>query len=334
MADIYNIPGDDGELWRIDKLIEYKQLTDYVDLSTLKSYMQKHFTKDKESFDNVVKLAWYHSLTYSEVSALWMLNNDKDIDYKSVYTWFKTYRDSLPFSSARVYCKNMGWFVPLMRRWLFHTNHVHPYEWLRSIVKDEDTAGEKYDKIYKELNKWDYMGRFSIDLFLQVLETAYYADAFPFLVKSQEPPFKWGKGSNLTSGMLNLIYEDDAANKFDKTGHLDPCLIDKLDDGLDRLYMRCTQKGLSIQSHTTIIPRICTFRNLFKGKRYVGYHQDRQLEQIQQISAIKNSDLDCIDELYGIRKTLWGDHMLGEVSGWQGIRKERKKLFLKTGRLI
>lgn len=327
--DLYNIPGDNGKLWRIDKLIEYKQIADYADIPVLAEY-----SKYLKNEDEAILVAWFFSLTYSEPSTFWLLDNFDyfDIDKSGLTDFWKTYKENLPFCSSRQYCKNMDWFVPLMGKFMATTKR-HPYRWFNSLYNIQDTPEKKYEKIFSTINSWKYMGRFSSELFMLAIEAISENMDIP-KIYANSPPFSWKKGSNVTSGMLNLLYLDEEANAFDKSGKFDKDLEPILNKGVKTLYKRCAQKDLKIKDYTTIIPRICSFRNLFKGNRYVGFHQDRQLEGIISISKLKGTNLNSIDLLYDIRKQLYPKYLLGELNNWSGTRKERKKLFLNTGELI
>lgn len=82
---------------------------------------------------------------------------------------------------------------------------------------------------------------------------------------------------------------------------------------------------------SVVTPKICSWRNLFKGKRYGGYHHDRQLEQIKHYEACYPGD-PLWKELYKIRELTFPKTLLGEWCGWSGIRKERKTLWLREGK--
>ena len=79
------------------------------------------------------------------------------------------------------------------------------------------------------------------------------------------------------------------------------------------------------------IGKICSFRNLFKNARYGGFHHDRQLQVIKEYEKVLPEYEYLWKECYDLRKTMFDKRFLGELNGWNGIRKERKKLWLTTG---
>ena len=327
--DLYNIPGDDGKYWRMDKLIECKQMVEYADVPVIAEY-SKHLNTP----DEAILVAWFFSMTYSEPSAFWLLDNLDYYHMDKAYLndFWRTYKEKIPFNSSRRYCRNMDWFVPLMSNFMAKTKR-HPYRWFKSLYDESDSPEDKYKKIYSELIRYKFMGRFSTELFMWAIDALSQYGLIP-KVYAKEPPFSWKNGSNVTSGMLNLIYLDEEANLYDKTKQLNKNLEPLLDEGLEKLYERCKYKNVQVNDYSTIIPRICSFRNLFKANRYMGYHQDRQLEGMLKLSKLSNTDISSIEKLYAIRKNLYSKELLGELNDWTGIRKERKKLFLTTGRIL
>jgi hypothetical protein len=223
----------------------------------------------------------------------------------------------------------MDWFEPLMEKFMEETSGA-PYTWIEGIANSSKDPIKAYNNIEKYLSKWKFMGRFSIDRFTEIAVSMGDAGLIPIRLKSSE--VAWKKGSNLTSGMLNLYYMDTEAELFDREGVIseDNLIFLKekvyeVQDAVLKVYPNQENKDLIV-----IISKVCSFRNLFKGARYGGFHHDRELEQI--IAYEQSYPLDSLwQELYDIRKAIFTPDMLGEVGGWTGIRKERKKLWLQSG---
>lgn len=329
--DIYNIPNDTGGTWRMDKLIEYRKAVDYVDLPIFREFAKAHYLTLNEQ----IMCALFFSITYSEVSALWLYDNmgyryltDEGID-----KFWRENKHRIQFSSARTYCKNMDYFPSILKDFTKLCN-MDPLGWFTDVLVSNRaySAEDAYRAIFNELKLIRYMGRFSAELFLLVLEAFQDAGIFPFKIKSASKPFKWKDGSKETSGMLNLLYMDEEADRFDKEGYLDPHTIELLDEGLATLTERCIQMGYKNDTYSDILPRVCSFRNVIKCRRYAGYHHDRQLEQIN--AYLNDEDMFSVDTTYfilGARRVLYPEKLLGEIRGWNGVRPERKKLFREKG---
>jgi hypothetical protein len=276
-----------------------------------------------------VMLAWYNSMSYCAITAIFLFNKLKGIQEKDLDAFWETNKDKLIFASARRYVGSMNWFVPLMK--LFHTSiYNQPYEWLK-FHAGKGTAQQKYDHIYIHLMKWRYMGRFSVDLFTDAMVQMYEAGLIDIPFKAED--FEWKNGSNITSGMFNLFYRDEEADLFDKNRTLTNGQIEWLETGL-KVVMEAIQNKYPETSDEKafqgITQKLCSFRNLWKGARYGGFHHDRQLEQLRKYQ--KNYPADPLwNELFELRKKIYDHELLGEIGGWKGIRKERKKLWLEKG---
>lgn len=326
--DLYNIPGDDGNFWRINKLIDYKHFIPFADTTFLAAYAKKYHLSN----DDKIVLIWYHSVTYSEISAVYLFHrlNWRTITKSQVKDFWGTYKPSICFSSSRRYAKNMDWFVPLMDSFMRAIKRK-PFKWFSDVIKDTKDPVQRYNALWNEMSRWGFMGNFSISQFLVCFIEMYSQGIFPYEL-AEDPGINWYKGANMTSGLLNALYLDEEANRFDKSGYLDPNLIPVLDNGLLIVQDLFAQKYPDDNSSfADITPRICPFRNLFKKSRYGGYHHDRQLEQLYAMQEGQLADDQIADSLFELRSEIYPSVFLGEVNGWRGIRKERKKLFVEKG---
>jgi hypothetical protein len=318
------IPNDKGrgKNWRLNKFVEYQHYAPAVDPLTYCEYAKRK----KLTLDNCIRLAWYHSLTYCEVTAAFLLEQHKAIE-KDPDTFWAVHKPTLIFGSARRYVQSMNWFVPLVNVFNSITDG-RPYEWL------VETAGQgrpldKFNEISEELASWKFMGRFSVDLFTEALIAMNRHGLIP--LKIEAAGYDWKKSSNLTSGLLNIFYMDEEADDFDKTGKL-PVDTGVLDDYLgvvlEAVHWEYPDQDVD---DVTVINKICSFRNLFKASRYGGFHHDRQQGNLILYKQ-RYPEYPLWKEMYKIRAAIFPEHMLGEKMGWKGIRTSRKKLWLEQGR--
>ena len=77
--------------------------------------------------------------------------------------------------------------------------------------------------------------------------------------------------------------------------------------------------------------KICSFRNLFKASRYGGFHHDRELGVLREYEKTLPQYEDLWDRVFRLRRAMFDERFLGELHNWNGIRKERKKLWLEKG---
>jgi hypothetical protein len=322
-----DIPNDLGGDWRIDKFVEYQHAVPPIYQPILTQY-----AKDVDlSEDDAVVLAWYMSVTYSEISAVWMMNA---LPYKNVDSsvdWFARYSEQMIFGSSKKYNRYNGRFSWLMRQFkdLYGDK---PSETLYRVI-GQGTEKAKYDRALAYNLGIKECGRFSAELFN---ECCLFLSEAGFLNARMSSPnsIDWDKGANLTSAMFNLLRRDDLADEYDKLGKLTQemrDLVPKLNETLlvirDKIWKKYPERQVDVPLFS---PKLCSFRNLFKCSRYGGYHADRQLEHIRKYADWHPAD-PTWQHLYEIRKKTLLPNFLGEVNGWTGIRKDRKYLWIRRG---
>lgn len=323
-----NIPNDFGHPYRLDKFVDYQHFAPSIDPVTYTEYARRRQLTE----DEAIVLAWYHSVTYCEITAGLLL---EELPYKRIqpYTVEKYWEENksrLIFGSARRYAKNMDWFYPLMDQFMREIRR-QPSEWLNRVAgvnEPNSTPTSRYNRIYKELSKWKFMGRFSIDLFLEAI-ISLSKEGF-IDIDLEIPGWDWKSCSNLTSGLYNIFYMDKEADEYDKTGYIQDT---KVLDGFIKEVVTAVNNKYPEQRASTpaMVNKICSFRNLFKGHRYGGFHHDRQLGNLLEYKKSYADKVELWNDFFDIRRDLFPDHMLGEVGGWTGIRTERKKIWLREG---
>lgn len=323
------IPNDTGHPWRLYKFVEYQHKVPPIGPATYIAYAKKYNLDE----DDCIMLAWYNSMSYCEVTAIYLL---RELDWKrmklrDVQEFWNYNRDKLLFVSARRYVKNMDWFVPLMDTFMREIKR-EPMKWLKNIAH---TNGDfrlpklRYKNVYNHLMKWKYMGRFSVELFMDAL--VQFSREGLISIRFEGEDFDWRKGSNITSGMLNMFYCDKVADIYDKTGKIDDETVELLGELIEQVQAAIKEKYPSQDTSIGVItPKMCSWRNLFKGRRYGGYHHDRQLEQLKHYKK-EDWHNSLWDELFDLREEIFDPVLLGEIGGWKGIRKERNKLWLERG---
>lgn len=324
--DLYKIPGDTGHPFRLNKFIEYQHFAPAIDPIINTEYA----LRNNFSPSDCIVLAWYHSVVYCEVTAIWLYNA---LDFyhmtpKTLKKFWADYKNVMVFGSARKHAKNMNWFVPLMSQFRKNTKG-HPYQWLKSLCTDEEPKN-RYIQLSKEVSNWKYTGRFSVDLFMEALIAFNKAGMIP--ISFEAPEYDWKKCSNLTSGLMNIMYLDEEADVFDRTGKI--LVPEELLNKRVKQIQKAVQRAYPNQDTdiVSVMNKICSFRNLFKKSRYGGFHHDRELGNIR----FYQSNLPEWEEIWScilnIRENKFPNRLLGEKNGWDGIRKERKKLWVERGK--
>ena len=321
-----NIPNDTGHPWRLNKFIEYQHQVPSIHYRTLGAYINKH----KLTQDDAIFLSWLMSVTYNEITCMLIFES---LDWKTmtldnVKEYWKENKEVLNFGSARKYAKNMDWFVPLIGSFMKLVKR-NPYKWLRDFkcVYPTDT----YTRINRAVLGIEYVGRFSADLFMEMI--VHLSRLKVIGIQVEEPlQLDWKNCSNLTSGLLNIFYKDAAADVFDKTHHIAPSDIEYLNRKILQVQ-KSVQEVYPEQDCDLMmfVGKICSFRNLFKSSRYGGFHHDRQLGVLKEYEKALPNRKSVWEDVYELRKAMFNPKLLGERGNWSGIRKERKKLWIEKG---
>lgn len=320
MSDIYHIPNDDGKRYRLDKFVEYQHEVPSIHYRFLGEYIKTH----KFDKDITVDFCFLMCVTYNELTCILLHEMLKTSSPEEIWD---NYKKNLSFGSARKYAKNNDQFVDLIYGWRSITNNM-PFEWLNCQIlpSEEQTCVN----VQRHIQNVKNVGRFASDLFIEML--VYLKDYLEIRIK-EPTTIDWKNCANLTSGIFNIFYEDEKANQFDKTKKVTPLEIRYLSTKLSTIQKSIQQTYPEQDSEISMfIGKICSFRNLFKNARYGGFHHDRQLGVLKQYETIFPQYNYLWEECYELRKQIFPSRFLGELNGWDGIRKERKKIWLTTGK--
>ena len=319
MSDLYHIPNDDGKTYRLKKFVEYQHEVP----ATHYRFVAKYCLDNKLSKDDIVEASFVTAMTYSEVTTVFILELLSKYNYEQIW---QNFGENLNFGSARKHMKLKNRFSVCASDWLYLKGD-QPYAFVKSLESTD--ACKTYKNIQKAIQSIPEIGRFSSDLFLELL--VYLKENLSLNIK-QPLSIDWHDGSNLTSGIYNIFYEDEKAEEYEKT---------KAVSHEETLYLTAKLKQIqqAIKSTypeqdcqiTMFLDKVCSFRNLFKNARYGGFHHDRQLAVIKQYQNIFPQYDYLWQYCYEVRKAIYPHKLLGELNGWDGIRKERKKLWTTQG---
>lgn len=319
MSDIYHIPHDDGKLYRLNKFVEYQHKAYAVDSRFLKAYSER----EKLTKDQVTDLAFLHAILYNEITAVLMVEIGREMDYLDI--WAK-YSKDINIGSARKHTRYNGRFGCMIVEYKAITEKGK-WNTIQSLLTDNPVAN--YERIYNWISVIHDVSRFSADLFCEVL---LLCREYLGLKIEQPPEIDWVNGCNITSGIYNIFYEDEKANEFDRHNRVTKTEARYLKEKLGEIHREIEKVYPEDAEITMFIGKICSFRNLFKGARYGGFHHDRQLEVIRGYEKKFPQYQYIWDKCHEIRKDIFPHCLLGELNGWNGIRKERKKLWLTQGK--
>lgn len=301
---------------RINEFLKYHRYGDgECNGILLKAYSDKLSMGENDRFD----LALFYAITYSIPSALKLLRDRERIN-ENVLEYIEKNKQKIIFQSDRRYMRCNGLFEKTMN-WYVNAGDIK--ERFESVCLEGNTI--KLDKAIQHVKKWVSFGRFASFLFI---ETYVYLLGRDYL----NTKFDWKNGDTATSGMLNLLGLDKEASYYDKTKTIPKNIsVEWLDEKLDWLLESIRATGGN-DNVSCVETSLCAYRKFFKGSRYNGYYLDRQLEEINQF--IKNGqELESCRILLGLRSKIFDNRYLGEIGGWNGVRKKLKRLYINTGKV-
>ena len=256
-------------------------------------------------------LAFVYGTSYSCTTTIRFLTEFPTIEeatYKKVSEFWDNQRESLWYQPDKRYLKNNNQVVPAIRdmRRLCGANMKG---YLAPLLK------QGFDTAYKEIVKrWSFFGPSGAYLFFDAIY-AYVPELY-----SEPTRLDWKNcGQTVPEGMAQLLGLDEQAL------HEEPYDLSRYDRVVDSMVKKRGWNKNVIESN------LCFFRKLYKGTRYLGYYADRQLEECSATAKIVKKR--CGVDLWKLREETTPASMRGEVGGWNGIRKDRYKLFLRTGTL-
>lgn len=303
-----------------DRMIEYVKY--HIDgdsdcnVVLMKKWADRHNLGLQDRFD----LAYFFSITYCVSSGIYMFKNKRKI-LNNIDSWVEKNKGKIIFQSDRKYVRMSDTFSKCIKFYKDNLNDVNCF--LDGIVKDKIIVLEK---ALEKVQKWFFFGRFSSYLFL---ETFIGLTEYGF----ENATIDWKNGDTATSGIMNLFGLDKSADYFDKNDKIPSNLnYDKLNEMLDITLKEISSCG-GDNDVLGVETSLCAYRKFFKGTRYNGFYLDRQLEEI--IKTNKYDEYKDINkELLEFRSSMFDKKYLGEISGWEGIRKEAKKLYKNEGIIL
>ena len=319
---MYNIPGDTGHPWRLNKFIDYHSLGDAdMNFPILIRYADAH----KLSVKNRLWMAFLYSTCYCVGTTIFLFEElplDDTLTPKKVRDFWSIFKAPLIFQTDRRYVKNMNWFIPLVSDWMKKVGH-NPVRYFKKL--QGRSPQETYMNLYKEMMNWRYFGRFTTFLFIEAV-----TKLTP--IKADADWFDWKNGNTATSGMLHILYLDEEASDFDIHGYIEPCTLRLLEKRLPQVIKAIQKQYPQVSTNITDLETsLCGFRKLFKGTRYGGYYIDRVQDEIIKLQANLPDYNYVWEELWGYRLEAFNHQFLGEVKGYKGIQKHRCKDWLEKG---
>jgi len=269
-------------------------------------------------------MSFLYGCTYSAPAVYYIMNEFPDyenVNVKRLQKWWNKNKNKVVFQSDRAKVKNFNQFVPAFESYqkLIGGSQRDAFSKFFSI-KD---LKSRYDSVYEFTSDLWYFGRFSLFNYLECLSelTDLSMDASSLYLQEAE---SCRNGLCYACGRLDMVTLHHNLPKS-------PIDYNFLEEKLFQLYNELKVENPEIPvTYFNIETVLCAFKKLFWETRYLGYYIDRFFEEL---SVLNNNVSDGVEWsiLWDFRKEFFNPFFLAEIRHYNGIRKERGKLFNRYG---
>lgn len=308
----FGIPGDSLKLRR--KVFSELMTPDEKGYMDGEDYglMRPFVAAENPDLETRLWMAFLYGMSYSCSTTLRFLHEFPtlaDVTPSKANHFWDQNKPTLWFQPDKKYLKNNDQVVEAIKS-IYRLSHKDLTGYLTPLLE------QGFDATYQEITKrWKFFGPMGAYLFFDAIY------AFCPELYSDPSTLDWKNcGRTVGEGMAHLIGEDAQAlgdEPFDTPRY------NKKVETITKAF-QCPK--IVVESN------LCFFRKLFKGTRYLGYYADRQLRECLGTADILKQD--CGIDIWDYREKTTPDYLRGEVGGWDGIRKDRYKIFLNTGTLL
>ena len=273
-------------------------------------------------------LAYLYSCCYSAPTAYYMILNlpkVQDITREKLSEWWTNNKNKLVFETDRLRVKTQNQFLKMVMNYKSLVKYSDS-RFFNSLLKGEPLRSYRYIYSYLEKNLY-YFGRYSLFMYLEAIynltELAIQADTL-----NLKEALSSRNGLCFLLGLDNWV-----RHQSEKKDNLTSRQYSFLQHELKKLYEELISKYPDIPTtYWNLETSLCAYKKLFFATRYAGYYIDRQLQELKTMQSM-NPDIDW-SIFWQARKECFFEKSLGELNGWSGIRKDKMKYFLNTGKFL
>lgn len=308
---MYNIPNDSPKLRRkvFMQLMTPDPETGYMDgedYGLLRPYIKQYCL----TVESRLWRAFLYGMSYSCTTVIRFLQKFPELSRvkpEALHNFWRDNKPTLYFAPDKRYLKNNDQVCAAIRS-IYKLSRGNLSAYLIPLLD------KGFDATYHEIvSKWKYFGPSGAYLFFDAIY-AFVTDKY-----TDPAQLDWvHSGKTVRDGMAHLLCDDDAVetdiHDYAKYNHY-----------VDLIVKKTGSPKIVVESN------LCFFRKLFKATRYLGYYADRQLVECHQTADILKES--CGVDIWEYRELTVPTYLRGEANNWTGIRKEKYKTFLLTGKL-
>lgn len=272
-------------------------------------------------------LAFLYGLTYCAPTSYYILNEFPDmenVDLGRMERWWAEKRGSLFFQTDRAKVRNFNKFV---RSYESYRDLMGGLEQEAKFAEFLDIPYEdRYKAVYKFADNIYYFGRFSLFNYLEAINELTSLKMTPDTLELK-------KAESSRNGLCYVYGLEAQVTKHHQKPE-EPINYELLESTLLGLHTQLTIDNPDIPvTYWNIETALCAYKKLFWGARYLGYYIDRMQ---QEIITMQDNIPEGVNWniLWDFRREFFDHSLLGEISGWVGVRKGRLNLFKDTRQFL
>lgn len=254
-------------------------------------------------------IAFLYGTNYCAPTTYYIYNEFPDyenVSMERMNRWWRDNKEKTFFQTDRSKVKNFDAFPKIVKSYI---------DLMGKSQKKTICKSESYEDLYKLASKIYYFGRFSIFNYTQALWELTGTRFLPtfFDLKDAE---SCRNGLCYVFNKLHFVKQKNKEINFPELqANLDKLLVD-----LKKIFRKIPVNIWNVET------ALCAYKKLYWGTRYLGYYIDRQQEEIETLQYRVTEGVDW-QPLWDFRKEFFDKTLLGELNGWQGIRKDNMNIF-------
>ena len=182
--------------------------------------------------------------------------------------------------------------------------------WIDNLV--DNNSEESWTRIREAMSELPYHGPWSSYKFCDMMK---FVHSYP--ITAPDIGTKPGATAGPIAGLNSLTGLDWKRCANDNQLHRD-------------LLQMTIDLGAPVNGLDQLESMLCDYQSLINGKYYVGHDIDRDQAQLE----LERRRDPVLDILWGARRHIFDERLLGEVGGWSGVRSHLNKVYKDRRRII
>jgi len=328
---------------RREGFLQYYAAEMLTDIDPAFPTMNEIFDRYELSLEQQYWMAFLYAVFYENASVFLVQQEFPElekIDMGRLERWHQKNWKLLQYQTDRRW--NRGHFVEMVASYKKLIGNQTQHQFFQKLLKFSYQNG--YGKTHAQAtfhNVWDTlmtvhkMGRHSVYAWT---ETLIRCLGLPMECDS----FFMAEAESSRNGLCYALSREDLLTHHDKKANgkrISAAEIKWLEGELETLMLELRQRWPKLPVDYMFVETVCcSYKGLFKGRRYLGYYLDRMAKEVRRGQTKMAEISKGIDwqTLWQIRSEIFFHEMLGELQTppWLDIRKDECEVFLNTGHLI